>query len=242
MVMALKGKKRACCRTNLLPHNILQHHHGNLLMPMLHRSGSLLILLLRILLQMHGSLLMRIRQSPILLQIHGSLLMRTRRRSGSLPILLQVHGGLLMPILRSTTLGSQDLLDLQVCLVAKASLDILDSLESLVRSDNQGSEEWLARPDILDSLGRLVKWDVLGHLGMKEGPAQQGSLESLAHVDHLDILAQSVLLLRQRQSHMVIHPRVRTYELEFESCLAVVSAAATSRLGWAFCSYPQVSL
>merc|ERR1712063_139799 len=131
----------------------------------------------------------------------------------------QVHGGLLMPILRSTILGSQDL---------------LDSLESLVRSDDQGGEEWLARPDILDSLGRLVKWDVLGHLGMKEGPAQQGSLESLAHVDHLDILAQSVLLLRQRQSHMVIHPRVRTYELEFESCLAVVSAAATSRLGWAF--------
>merc|ERR1712137_1248155 len=148
-------------------------------MPMLHRSGSLLILLLLILLQMHGSLLMRIRQSPILLQIHGSLLMRTPRRSGSLPILLQVHGGLLMPILRSTTLGSQDLLDLQVCLVAKAS------------------------PDILDSLGRLVKWDVLGHLGMKEGPAQQGSLESLAHVDHLDILAQSVLPLRQRPNHMV---------------------------------------
>merc|ERR1712137_1349906 len=173
-------------------------------MPMLHRSGSLLILLLLILLQMHGSLLMRIRQSPILLQIHGSLLMRTPRRSGSLPILLQVHGGLLMPILRSTTLGSQDLLDLQVCLVAKASLDIL---------------------------GRLVKWDVLGHLGMKEGLAQQGSLESLAHVDHLDILAQSVLPLRQRPNHMVthpkvIHPKVHTNELEFETCLGV-SAAAT---------------
>merc|ERR1712137_1272779 len=169
----------------------------------LHRSGSRLILLLL-----------------ILLQIHGSLLMRTRRRSGSLPILLQVHGGLLMPIPRSTILGSQDLLDLQVCLVAKASLDILDSLESLVRSDNQGSEEWLARPDILDSLGRLVKWDVLGHLGMKEGLAQQGSLESLAHVDHLDILAQSVLPLRQRPNHMVthpkvIHPKVHTDELEF---------------------------
>merc|ERR1712137_129180 len=208
-----KGKKRACCRTNLLPHNILQHHHGNLLMHMLHPNGSRLILLLRILLQMHGSLLMHI-----------------RRRSGSLPILLQVHGGLLMPILRSTTLGSQDLLDLQVCLVAKASLDILDSLESLVRSDDQGGEEWSARPD------------VLGHLGMKEGPAPKGSLESLAHVDHLDILAQSVLPLRQRPNHMVIHPRVRTDELEFESCLAVVSAAATSRLGWAFCSYPQVSL
>merc|ERR1712137_640874 len=185
-----KGKKRACCRTNLLPHNILQHHHGNLLMHMLHPNGSRLILLLRILLQMHGSLLMHI-----------------RRRSGSLPILLQVHGGLLMPILRSTTLGSQDLLDLQVCLVAKASLDILDSLES------------------------LVKWDVLGHLGMKEGLAQQGSLESLAHVDHLDILAQSVLPLRQRPNHMVthpkvIHPKVHTDELEFETCLGV-SAAAT---------------
>merc|ERR1712137_29499 len=170
----------------------------------LHRSGSRLILLLL-----------------ILLQIHGSLLMRTRRRSGSLPILLQVHGGLLMPIPRSTILGSQDLLDLQVCLVAKASLDILDSLESLVRSDDQGSEEWLARPDILDSLGRLVKWDVVEHLG---------------------ILAQSVLLLRQRPNHMVLHPRVHTDELEFESCLAVVSAAATSRLVWAFCSYPQASL